>query len=344
MIIVSHLFKKHLWLVYTQIFCITFISALIQWSIGSMHGSGLVILWSFLGPLGALIFLTNREAVLWMIIFVVIVIISAVYDPVLLGDPLEVTGRKRTVFYIMNIGASLSIVFITSLWFVSTIQFERGRVQDLLNKIRVIFGQHVSQAVVNEIISNENQVLQSKSMDVSIMFLDIRDFTKFADSKAPSEVAKFQNTVFSELINLVKENAGTVIQILGDGIYAVFGAPVSNDSHVNDAIVSGYQILDKIEEMSGKGLIPKIKIGIGVHSGNVVAGELGNDFRKSYSLAGSNVIIAARLEQLNKELNSQFLISGITKGKSNLKEDQLINHGFKTLKGIRKKINVYQLK
>ena len=91
------------------------------------------------------------------------------------------------------------------------------------------------------------------------------------------------------------------------------------------------------------GKIPYIKLVIGIHSGNVNAGEIGNEYRKSYSLAGSNVIIASRIEQLNKELNSQFLISKIVF--NNLK-DELNSYTYKgesKLKGISKPVGIYQL-
>jgi class 3 adenylate cyclase len=176
-----------------------------------------------------------------------------------------------------------------------------------------------------------------------MMFLDIRDFTVLADSRAPGEVANLQNTLFGEFINIIKDNRGIVIQILGDGLYASFGAPIVNDTHISDAVKAGYDMIKKTEELITNGKIPYIKLGIGIHSGNVIAGEIGNEYRKSYSLAGSNVIIASRIEQLNKELNSQFLISKIVF--DNLK-DELNSYTYKgesKLKGISKPVGVYQL-
>ena len=175
------------------------------------------------------------------------------------------------------------------------------------------------------------------------MFVDIRDFTVLADSRAPGEVANFQNTLFGEFINIIKDNRGIVIQILGDGIYASFGAPLVNVTHISDAVKAGYDMIKKTEELITNGKIPYIKLGIGIHSGNVIAGEIGNEYRKSYSLAGSNVIIASRIEQLNKEFNSQFLISKVVF--NNLK-DELNSYTYKgesKLKGISKPIGIYQL-
>ena len=125
-ILISHRIADHRPLIYAQLACITWISAFIQWSIGSMEHSGLVIAWSFLGPLGALIFLNIRQAVLWMGMFLVIVVVSAVFEPALSGHPLTVPDQTRLFFYIMNLGASSTVVFAASAWFV-TQQIQQNR-------------------------------------------------------------------------------------------------------------------------------------------------------------------------------------------------------------------------
>jgi len=341
--VLSHRMKDHRPLVYAQLFCITWISALIQWSIGSLDQSGLVIAWSFMGPLGALIFLSSRQATIWMAMFVAIVVISAAFEPALLGHRLAVSDSTRVLFYIMNLGVSTIVVFAASAWFMNTIQRERKLSATLLEKIRTLFGQHVSREIANELISSDSGIAESKSCNVTIMFLDIRDFTMLADIRAPREIANLQNTVFGELITIVRDHRGIVLQILGDGIYAVFGAPVLNETHVKDAVDASFAILQKCHELSEEGSIPPIKVGIGLHTGKVIAGELGNEFRKHYSLTGTSVIIAARIEQLNKDLNSQFLISDavyqIIKGNGYA----ATSHGSIQLKGIAKPVEVYQL-
>jgi len=294
-IIISNYMADHRPLVYTQIILITWISALIQWSIGSMDQSGLVIAWSFLGPLGAAIFLSVREALVMMVMFIAIVIISAVFEPMLLGYPLIVSENAQVLFDIMNVGAASIVIFAAIIWFVNTIQFERGRSETLLQKIQTLFGQHVSKEIAKELISSNLGKTESKAYQVTIMFLDIRDFTLFADSRAPMEVANFQNIFFGALINIVRSNRGIVNQILGDGILAVFGAPVINETHAIDAVNAGFSMVKKANELYELGEIPEIKLGIGLHTGQIIAGEVGNEFRKFYALTGSNVIVASRI-------------------------------------------------
>ena len=342
-ILISNRLADHRPLVYTQLACITWISALIQWSIGSIDSSGLVIAWSFLGPLGAAIFLSFRQSLIWIVMFCVIVVISAAFEPTLLGHVQEVSNTEKTIFYIMNIGISSIVVFMASAWFVKTMHFERGRANNLLQKIKTLFGQHVSTEVANQLILNDEIDSESKSYEVTIMFLDIRDFTVFADSKLPNEVATFQNILFSEYINLVRQNKGIVLQILGDGILAVFGAPITTPNHPLDAVQAGFEMINRTNELSETGQVPEIKIGIGLHTGKVIAGEIGNEHRKSYSITGSNVIIASRIEQLNKKLNSQFLVSETVYDKIKMNKYDITLLGNHELKGISEEIGIYQL-
>lgn len=343
MILISNRLSDHRPLIYTQLACITWISALIQWSIGSMDQSGLVIAWSFLGPLGAIIFLSLRQSIIWIVMFLSIVVISAVFEPALLGYPLKVSQQANTIFYIMNIGVSSIVVFVASAWFVKTIQFERGRSETLLQKIKTLFGQHVSNEVANELISNDDKVSESKPYEVTVMFLDIRDFTLFADSREPKEVANFQNIIFSEFITLVRANKGIVLQILGDGILAVFGAPIINTTHPSDAVKAGFAMIEKTNNLYETGKVPQIKVGIGLHTGKVIAGEIGNEYRKSYSITGSNVIVASRIEQLNKKLESQFLVSETVYERIKENGLNITFQGSHELKGISEKVNIYQL-
>jgi class 3 adenylate cyclase len=223
-----------------------------------------------------------------------------------------------------------------------TLVLERDKTDKLVNKIRSLFGQQVSQEVAEEMIESESEI-DSKITEVTIMFLDIRDFTRFADSRDPADVARFQNIVFSELINIVREHQGIVSQILGDGIMAIFGAPVAIKDHLNSAVNAGYTMIQRIQELGDSGKIPSIRVGIGLNTGTVMAGNVGNELRKFYSLTGSNVIIAARIEQMNKKFNSQFLVSGSVYQGMEEPEHPVDSLGEYELKGIEKKIPIYKL-
>lgn len=342
-IFISHSIKDHRPVLYAQLTCITWISALIQWSIGSMDGAGVVIVWCFLGPLGALIFLGVRKSLLWMGMFLAIIIISAVINPTLSGDPLVVSTQHRTLFHLMNLSISSIVVFGAAAWFVNTIQVEKGKSENLLQKIQTLFGQHVSTEVADRLIKKDLGKEEQNSYQATIMFLDIRNFTKFANAHSPAEVVKFQNIVFSEMINIVRKHKGMVNQLLGDGVLAIFGAPIANTTHVRDAISAGFDMIDAVNHLAAQGQIHPIKIGIGVHTGQIIAGEVGNEYRKLYSVSGSAVIIASRIEQLNKKFNSEFLVSDAICKQMN-HEYECVEHGKIELKGISEPVGVYQLK
>ncbi|MEM7549302.1 MAG: adenylate/guanylate cyclase domain-containing protein [Bacteroidota bacterium] len=218
---------------------------------------------------------------------------------------------------------------------------EKEKTAQMLDRVESLFGQQVSFEIAQELISGEVD-FGSKHFKVSILFMDIRDFTVFADSHEPMQVASFQNTVFSEIIDIVRENKGVALQILGDGIMAVFGAPVAYTDHAGRAVKAGQQIVERASLLGKSGKIPTIKVGIGIHSGRVIAGNVGNTSRNFYSLTGKNVIIAARIEQLNKIHDSQLLISSSTYTVLDPKPEAQ-DLGPTSLKGIGEEIRIYKL-
>jgi len=219
---------------------------------------------------------------------------------------------------------------------------EQDKTARMLEKIQALFGQQVSEEVARTLIESPTEI-DSRTYDATVMFLDIRDFTLFADSREPEEVARFQNIVFGELIEIVRANQGIVLQILGDGIMAVFGAPVAMREHARSAIRAGYEMVERVRALGEAGQIPPIRVGIGLNSGRVIAGNVGNESRRFYSLTGKNVIIAARIEQLNKEYDSQFLASESAVRAQKGAAPSARSLGEVALKGIEQPVGVYRL-
>lgn len=215
--------------------------------------------------------------------------------------------------------------------------------QSLLAKVETLFGQQVSAEVASEMLASETE-LESKACFVTVMFLDIRDFTLFAESREPAEVARFQNIVFGELIEIVRAHGGVVLQILGDGLMAVFGAPVAYPDHADRAVRAGLAATDRIASLGAEGRIPEIRVGIGLHSGDVIAGNLGNKARKFYSLTGKTVIVAARVEPLNKKYGSQMLVTDSVWSHVSRNGYEAVEIGDVRLKGIRDPVPLYRLR
>ncbi len=209
-------------------------------------------------------------------------------------------------------------------------------------KIERLFGQHVSVEVMNQLRSEGVDAPNSNLVDATVMFLDIRNFTPFAETLSPTEVIDFQNKFFGPVIECVNRYNGVVNQILGDGVMATFGAPVVDNDHRSNAIKAGMEIVEKIDELIARKVLPEIRIGIGLHSGNIVTGNIGNNIRKQFSVSGTTVILASRIEGLNKHYNTRFLVScEALKGTEFY--DKFENLGHANVKGSTKNLEVYKV-
>jgi adenylate cyclase len=185
----------------------------------------------------------------------------------------------------------------------------QGKLIQAEKRIKTLLDQQLSTEVARELIAGTTDAGIQRKL-VCVMFLDIRDFTRFAEGRKPEEIIKYQNEVFGFMIDSVYRHNGIINQFLGDGFMATFGAPVSKGNDSENAYQAAREIVSTVNEKSKKGEIPDTKVGIGLHTGKVVAGNVGTSLRKQYSITGNAVIIAARIEQLNKEYGSQMLISG----------------------------------
>jgi adenylate cyclase len=141
------------------------------------------------------------------------------------------------------------------------------------------------------------------------MFLDIRDFTTFAEKRTPEEVVAYLESLFGFMIEIVNRHHGIINKFLGDGFMAVFGAPVSHGSDCVDAVTAAKEILSRIQAEVTQGKVLPTTVGIGLHAGEAVTGSIGSSLRKEYTVIGDVVNLAARIEKLNKDFGSQLLVS-----------------------------------
>ncbi len=174
------------------------------------------------------------------------------------------------------------------------------------SEIEVHLGQQVSRDILT-ILTQEGG--KSRKVEATVLALDIRGFTQFAEGRSLDEIQDFQNKFFGPVLDIINQHRGVVNQILGDGIMATFGAPSPNPLHADMAFQAALKILEKVKQLCATGVIPETKVGMGIHSGEVITGNIGNENRKQYSISGKAVIIAFRLEQMNKEFESELLIS-----------------------------------
>ena len=176
------------------------------------------------------------------------------------------------------------------------------------SRILSVFGQHVSPAVVERLLAQKADV-RSELREVCVMFLDVRNFTAFAERKSPEEVVGYLNALFDFMIESVNAHHGIVNKFLGDGFMAVFGAPLRGDNDCKNAIEAALEIVSRLEALVADGSIPATRVGIGIASGKALIGNVGSSERKEYTVIGDVVNVASRVEGLNKELGSQILVT-----------------------------------
>jgi adenylate cyclase len=210
------------------------------------------------------------------------------------------------------------------------------------HRILSMFGQHVSPAVVDRLLSQEVE-LGGEVRHVCVMFLDIEGFTTFSESRRPEEVVSYLNSLFSFMIDSVNGHHGIVNKFLGDGFMAVFGAPISDASDCLNAVAASLEILDKVEAMSASGEIAPTRIRIGLHAGEAVTGNVGSTARKEYTIIGDVVNLASRLEQLNKQFGSRVLVSEVVAERLDGLAAQATPHGAIQVKGREQPVEVYEL-
>jgi adenylate cyclase len=170
-----------------------------------------------------------------------------------------------------------------------------------------LFGQHVSPRVVERLIAIGAAEL-SEMRRVCVMFVDIRSFTAAARTRTPAEVVARLDAVFEILVDIVDRRNGIVNKFLGDGLLAIFGAPLDDPLEAANAVLAAREMLSAIGASNAGDPWP-IRLGIGIHIGQAVAGTVGSPRRKEYTVIGDTVNLASRLESLNKEVGSQLIVS-----------------------------------
>lgn len=212
-------------------------------------------------------------------------------------------------------------------------------IQRSKNEMEVLFGQQVSKEVLTTLVEERGI---AKKQEATVLAMDIRNFTMFAETRTPDEIMDYQNKIFGPVIDIINQHQGVVNQIMGDGLMATFGTPVSNPLHADMAFETSLRILNKVRELVQNGIIPDTKIGLGLHTGDVVTGNIGNESRKQYSISGSAVIIAFRVEQLNKQFGTELLITDAVKDKIVPGRIQLDSLGKQSMKGFGNVVEVFK--
>jgi adenylate cyclase len=176
------------------------------------------------------------------------------------------------------------------------------------DRVTNLFGQHVSPAVVDRLLASHADP-PSESKPVCVLFLDIRGFTAMTRGRPAGETVALLNDFYAEMVAIVDRHNGIVNKFTGDGLLALFGAPLEDDKAAANALAAGRAMLKAVETWNRARPQQALRIGIGIHLGEAVTGTVGSPQRKEYTVIGDTVNLAARLEQLTKDTNACLLVS-----------------------------------
>lgn len=290
-LVVSHATRNHYYAVYAQTISIVVITGFIQWSIGGLFDSGIVLVWAAIGPLAALLFFSPRKSVPFFVLYFVVLAITAGFDSYFSENALDVSDTFRQVFFVMNLGVSSLLIFIFSGYFVSTAISERAKADRLLL--------NVLPAEIAETLKESDDTIADHYESVSVLFADVVGSTPLFADLEPTEVVDWLNEVFSALDELVERHGLEKLRTMGDGYMVGSGVPGTRADHSRALVACSLDMIEALKSLpprNGK----RMTFRFGINSGPVVAGVIGKS-KFHYDLWGDTVNVASRMESYSEE-------------------------------------------
>ena len=180
-----------------------------------------------------------------------------------------------------------------------------------------LFERYVSPEVAAEIVNRQGEiVLAGQEMQATVVFTDIRNFTRMTAGKPSADVLTWLNNYFTAMSQIILKNDGFLNKFMGDGLLVLFGVPLGETATMSacKAVQAAVEMLDRVKKMNTENEPgqPELRIGIGLHTGTLTAGNLGARERMEYSVIGETVNLASRLEELTKKFKTGMVMSSET--------------------------------
>ncbi|HHT9130530.1 MAG TPA: CHASE2 domain-containing protein, partial [Candidatus Brocadiaceae bacterium] len=178
-------------------------------------------------------------------------------------------------------------------------------------RIKKIFKHYVSEEVIEELLEHPGEIpLGGNRVQATVLFADIRDFTSLSDNSDPQHIVSILNLYFTMMADIIVKNKGTLDKYIGDGILAYYGAPIVRTEHADLAVISALEMISKLDVLNKELALDKpLRIGIGIHSGDAVVGNIGSKLKMEYTIIGDTVNTASRIEGLTKDFKANILIT-----------------------------------
>ena len=211
-------------------------------------------------------------------------------------------------------------------------------------RIKSIFKHYVSEEVVEELLKYPGEIpLGGNRVEVTVLFADIRGFTALSEKRDPRQVVSILNSYFAVMANIILKNKGTLDKYIGDGILAFFGAPIAREEHAALAVNSAIEMISMLDLLNKELMLDlPLRIGIGIHSGEAVVGNIGSERKMEYTIIGDTVNTASRVEDITKELQANILITEETFSRLKIL-DNITPEKEITLRGKTQPIKLYRI-
>jgi adenylate cyclase len=247
------------------------------------------------------------------------------------------------VSFVYPVGTVLLAAFGALAVHYVTTAFDRERVRDM-------FSRFVPEDVVDEVLASTDAGLRLGGVqrDGTVMFSDLRGFTSFAETLAPEQVIEVLNKYLSEMSDAILDHGGTLVAYMGDGIMAVFGAPIEQEDHADRALAAGREMLEvRLPRFSAwlreKGLGEGFRMGIGLNSGRVMSGNVGSERRVEYTAIGDTTNTAARIEGMTKGTPHQLFVADSTRTRLKDKPADLVYVDEFEVRGRQARVKLWSL-
>lgn len=242
-----------------------------------------------------------------------------------------------------NVITPLAIQLVTMIFGYSYKFIQEGRNKE---KIKNAMGKYLSQDIMQNVVQNIDDIrLGGKKANVTVLFADIRGFTSMSEKMTAEEVSVILNEYFSEIEPIISKYNGVINKFIGDAVMAIFGEPIQDINHPQNAVKCACEMLKKVEQLQDKWLFegkPKIEIGIGINTGEAFVGNIGSEKRLEYTVIGDMVNLASRIESYNKVYKTNMLISSSTYSHVSDIVD-VIKIADVTIRGKAKKMDIYEV-
>jgi len=239
---------------------------------------------------------------------------------------------------IIQLNFLLAFLPILSFLIIDYISEQRHETEREKEKIKGAFKQYVNPYVVDKLIATDDAHLKGTKKVITVLFVDIRDFTPIAEKLKAEEVVKLLDEYFKMVTKCVQRNGGMIDKFIGDSVMAIYNMPISQMDHADRAVKTGVEIIEASRELN-KRLRNRISLGVGINTGEAVIGSMGTESYKEYTAVGDTVNTAARLQG---EAKDSVVISEATKN-SLRNKIRLVSIGSLSLKGKIEKINAYRI-